>query len=275
MSQIKGVPLNQIALNGGTQFRDQINRDVVREYKQAMLEEGAFPPVQCVFDGTVYWLWDGFHRLNAFKSIGIDVIDVEWRNGTQEDAQDLALSANSRHGQALNAASKQKKVAAALAMPRHANKSDREIAKLCGVSHTMVAVLRRPERKAARNETMLKAARKIVGDADFRIASGVGHHSELADEKPDPNVDYGPDEDELRANEMAQEEDRIAMQKFLEANDKLAHLEAENKRLRHLLPALELRLKNMMEEKNEAIRFGKSYQTKYYKLVKILYPNGR
>lgn len=274
MNQIKAVPLHQIGLDGGTQFRDRINYDVVKEYKQAILEDGPFPPVQCVFDGKVYWLWDGFHRFNALKSIGIEAIDVEWRNGTQEDAQDLALSANARHGQALNVASKHKKVSAALEMPRHANKSDREIAKLCGVSHTMVGLLRRPDRKSARNATMLKAARKIVGDADFYNPSGVGHHAELADEKPDPNVDYGPDEDEIRAGEMAQEEDRIAMQKFLDADDKLAHLEAENKRLRHLVPALTLRMNNMMVEKNEAIQMAKKYQAKYDKLVKLRFPNG-
>ena len=268
MSQIKTVLFSQISLDGGTQFRDQINQDVVNEYTQVMREDGLFPPIQCVFDGTVYWLWDGFHRLTALKSIGRTSIEVEWRHGTQEDAQDLALSANSRHGQALNAASKHKKVAAALAMPRHADKSDREIAKLCGVSHTMVAVLRRPERKAARNETMLKAARKIVGEADFHVPSGVGHHPELDGGRPDPTVDFGPSKEELEAMEILERENLAAMHAFLEADDKMAHLEEENKRLRHLNSQLELRMNNLMVEKNEAIRDAKSAQRQLDRIKK-------
>lgn len=260
MSQIKTVPFSQIALNGGTQFRDQINRDVVKDYKQAMLEEGAFPPVQCVFDGSVYWLWDGFHRVSAIKSLGCDAIDVEWRHGTQEDAQDLALSANSRHGQALNAASKQKKVAAALAMPRHADKSDREIAKLCGVSHTMVAVLRRPERKAARNETMLKAARKIVGEADFHVPSGVGHHPELDDGRPDPSVDYGPSKEELEAMERRDEADRKLINDMLEADEPLKLLYEETTRLNYSVAQKEIRIAGLMNEKNELIKMVKTLQ---------------
>lgn len=268
MSQIKAVPLNQIGLKGGTQFRDRINYDVVKEYKQAILEDGPFPPVQCVFDGKVYWLWDGFHRFNALKSIGIQSIDVEWRSGSLEDAQDLALSANARHGQALNTASKRMKVEAALEMPRHANKSDREIAKLCGVSHTMVAVLRRPDRKLARQATMQKAARKIAGTPDFLVSTGVGHHSDAPTVQFDPSEDYGPSVEELEAMERKEQADRAAMHALLEADDKLAYLEAENKKLRHLIPTLDLRINSLMSEKNEAIRMAKKYQAMYDKIAK-------
>lgn len=268
MSQIKEVQINLIRLNGGTQFRDQVSQEVVKQYKQAMHEDGAFPPIQCVFDGADYWLWDGFHRLSALKSFGLTAVEVEYRNGSLEDAQDLALSANARHGQALNIASKHKKVEAALGMARHANKSDREIAKLCGVSHTMVAVLRRPDRKLARQATMHKAALKIAGNPEFLVSSGVGHHSDAPTVQYDASEDYGPSAEELEAMDRKEQADRAAMYAFLEADDKLAHLEAENKKLRHLTQALELRMNSLMVEKNEAIKDAKAAQAKLDKYFK-------
>jgi hypothetical protein len=60
MSQIKLIPLDQIRIDGNTQFRDEINQDVVNDYKQAMLDGAEFPPIECTFDDTDYWLCDGF-----------------------------------------------------------------------------------------------------------------------------------------------------------------------------------------------------------------------
>jgi hypothetical protein len=267
MSQIKVVPLNQIALNGGTQFRDQINHEVVKEYKQAILEDGAFPPVQCVFDGKVYWLWDGFHRLSALKLIGIDAIDVEWRHGSQEDAQDLALSANSRHGQALNTASKHKKVEAALGMARHAGKSDREIAKLCGVSQPFVGSVRSPQTKMQQarnleNHFKKKLASEDVGEIKF--------HSNDGPFEPRPSILDGnaPDDEELRANELAIQADMDAMNKFLEADDKMAELAEENKRLRYLVAQKDIRIASLMNEKNTAVKMVKDLQRQVDKAKK-------
>ena len=47
---------------------------------------------------------------------------------------------------------KRKQVEAALSMDRHAQKSDREIARLCDVSHTFVAVVRNPDMKKQRDK---------------------------------------------------------------------------------------------------------------------------
>jgi len=54
----------------GTQSRVQINESTVSEYAEAIQNGAQFPPVTVFFDGTNFWLADGFHRLLAHKRAG-------------------------------------------------------------------------------------------------------------------------------------------------------------------------------------------------------------
>lgn len=268
-SVINLIQLHQIRLDGGTQFRDYVDQDVVKHYEQAMLDGAEFPAMQCTFDGTHYWLWDGFHRYFAIKSIGIKQAEVEYKPGTQEDAQDLALSANARHGHNRNNATKRKQVETALSMPRHANKSDREIAKLCEVSGSFVASIRNPEVKEKQAKKVAKHFEKKANEE-----SAVKLHPDAklthtdADQRPPMTQDFGPSDEELAANERAIQADLEAMNKFLEADDKMAQLAEENKRLRHMNESLQMRINSLMVEKNEAIRDAKKAQRQVDKLIK-------
>lgn len=135
MSETKLIQLSLVRIDGHTQYRDLVDQNTVREYAERMRDEAEFPPVKCTFDGAHYWLWDGFHRYFATQDAGFRDIRVEFTHGTLEVAQDFALGANGRHGLPRNSATKRKQVEAALSMDRHAQKSDREIARLCDVSH--------------------------------------------------------------------------------------------------------------------------------------------
>ena len=95
---MKVLKFSQIRIDGGTQMRVSINQDKVSEYAETMREGGKFPPIKATFDGTVYWLYDGFHRYFASQAAGATTIEVDYKPGTMEDAQDLALSANGGHG---------------------------------------------------------------------------------------------------------------------------------------------------------------------------------
>ena len=89
-----------------------------------------------------------------------------------------------------------------------------------------------------------------------------------ADPTPVLTQDYGPDEQELKANELAQQADLEAMNKLLESDDALATAHAEVKRLNHLVSQLQVRISVLMREKNAAIDMVKEYQAKEKKAKK-------
>ena len=264
---MKVLKFSQIRIDGGTQMRVSINQDKVAEYAEKMRENAKFPPLKATFDGTVYWLYDGFHRYFAAQAAGATTIEVDYKPGTMEDAQDLALGANDDHGLPRSNEDKRKAVETALEMERHAKKSDREIARLCKVSHTLVAAVRNPEVKKQQTKNNLTSIEKsLAKDEDSGVSStGV---SSTADPKVELTQDYGPDEQELKANELAQQADLEAMNKLLESDDALATAHAEVKRLNHLVSQLQVRISVLMREKNAAIDMVKEYQAKEKKAKK-------
>jgi hypothetical protein len=261
---MKILKFSQIRIDGGTQMRVSINQDKVAEYADKMRDDGKFPPLKATFDGTVYWLYDGFHRYFAAQAAGFVTIEVDYKPGTMEDAQDLALSANDDHGLPRSPEDKRKSVETALSMERHANKSDREIAKLCRVSHPFVAAVRNPEIRKQQAKNYVKHLEKVAAEDD---ASG-NNSTPASEPKVVLTQDYGPNEQELKANELAQQADLETLNKMLEADDALATAHAEVKRLNHLVAQLQVRISVLMREKNSAIDMVKEYQAKEKKAKK-------
>jgi ParB-like chromosome segregation protein Spo0J len=95
---MKILKFSQIRIDGGTQMRVSINQDKVAEYADKMRDDGKFPPLKATFDGTVYWLYDGFHRYFAAQAAGFIEFEVVYKPGTMEDAQDLSYGVNADHG---------------------------------------------------------------------------------------------------------------------------------------------------------------------------------
>jgi len=256
------VKLDQIRLDGGTQFRDQIDQDKVKEYADCKREGDEFPALKCTFDGVNYWLWDGFHRYFADQAVGSKETLIEYKPGTQEDAQDLALGANNDHGLPRNAATKRKQVETALSMERHVGKSDREIGRLCRVSHTFVAKIRNPEVKdqQAKNRATSAVKQAEVESDSSLVKGGV-------DSTP-PGQDFGPDADELKATEMAEQADRDTMHKMLESDDALATAVKEIERLNYLNAQMKIRIDSLMNEKNAAVKQIKTLESQLKKAKK-------
>jgi len=136
------LPIDRIRTDGGTQPREAVDRCVVDDYASAMKRGDQFPPVVVFHDGADYWLADGFIRRDAIQWRGLKEIDCEIRQGTLEDAQWYSYSANQAHGLRRTTEDKQRAVKAALAHPKGAGMSDRDIARHVGVGHSMVSELR-------------------------------------------------------------------------------------------------------------------------------------
>ena len=134
--------LDQIRIDQDVQMRVQINPKVVRAYAARRRAGDSFLPLIVFFDGTVYWLADGFHRLDADREAGLDSVECLVYKGSKEDAMWFALSANKAHGLPRTSADKRKAVKAALRHPRGLTMSDGQIAAHVGVSDRMVAKYR-------------------------------------------------------------------------------------------------------------------------------------
>lgn len=127
----------------GTQSRVQINENTVSEYAEAIQNGAQFPPVTVFFDGTNFWLADGFHRLLAHKRAGKTEILETREVGGLRDAILYSVSANANHGLRRTNADKRKAVEMLISDAEWAQWSDREIAKQCAVSNNFVGDVRR------------------------------------------------------------------------------------------------------------------------------------
>lgn len=123
----QSLQIEDIRLDGGTQPRASINADVVTDYRERMEAGDAFPPVDVFYDGSNYWLADGFHRVNASIAADFKTIEATIHQGSQADAQWYSYKANREHDKAgLKRTNEDKRRAVEAALRTHPGKSDRE-----------------------------------------------------------------------------------------------------------------------------------------------------
>ena len=239
-----------IRIDGGTQFREKTNQDVVNDYKERLKEGVKFPPLKTVFDGTTHWLFDGYHRYLAMKDLGIEP-EVDYIQGSQEDAQILAMGANSEHGLQRTNADKRKVVEAAIVHPRLQGKSNREIADICKVSHSFVAAIRDPEVKERQRENVKKHYEKEEKRWEDRA-------------KEMFSVDIDPSIPEISGNmnrHMISDIELHAMEEIAQENERLERQVAE----------LEIKLatESLMESAEAKEQITKSLETKDEEIARL------
>lgn len=249
------IDINKIRIDGGTQCRVVIDQPTVYTYLEAMKEDARFPLMETVFDGATYWLTDGFHRYHAYKLLGIKNIEVSFIPGNLRDAQIEALKANGKHGKPLTNEDKRNKVKMALDIEGVDKLSDSEIAKMCEVSKTFVSAIRRPEVKEKQKQNVKKHySEKVAKNESDRSSTTTTQQLGVSDSG------IAPDDEEMKATELAIQADQETMYKMLEADDALAELYEENKKLNLLNAQLQVRIHGLMNERNEAIKMVKDLQ---------------
>ncbi len=97
-----------------------------------------FPPV--LVHRQTMRIIDGMHRLQAAVRRGESTIEVDWFDGTAEDAFIEAVRANNSHGLPLTLADRE--AAAARIIQTHPNRSDRSIAAITALAPGTVAAIR-------------------------------------------------------------------------------------------------------------------------------------
>lgn len=138
----KTLPMDVIRIDGGTQARTKIHEEMVLQYAENMRDGDEFPPAVAFFDGKEYWLADGFHRYHAHKTNKKASMVCNIINGTVRDAILYSYSANTKHGLPLSTEDKRRIVKEIFDDFEWGTLYDREIAKICNVSHTFVSKIR-------------------------------------------------------------------------------------------------------------------------------------
>lgn len=139
---MEAIPLSWIETKDTLQPRATMNFIIVEDYAQAMKEGQPFPPLDVVWDGETYWLWDGYHRKKAAEQIEMAEINVKVTEGNLEHAEWLALSANKMHGFRRSNEDKRRAVELALGHPEARGLSDGQLATHCGVSRKFIVSIR-------------------------------------------------------------------------------------------------------------------------------------
>ena len=136
--QVCDVEIAKIGVDEKNHPRDKVCKQVVAEYAAAMKGGAEFPAVVVFFDGALYWLADGGHRIAANLKLGKTVIRALVHKGTRRDATLFALEANAKHGCRRTNADRRKGVRILLADAEWRRWGTNEIAKRAGVSWNTV-----------------------------------------------------------------------------------------------------------------------------------------
>ena len=138
--QRQTISLNLIDIYGGTQTRVATNDDAIESYAEEMAQGAEFPAITIYYDGTKYWLADGFHRLLAVKRNGGTAIEADVQPGSRSDALKHALGANATNG--LYRTNADKRNVADIALREWPDLSNAYLADVCKVSGELVRKIR-------------------------------------------------------------------------------------------------------------------------------------
>lgn len=131
------LKLRTILEDDSIQVRSRLDDETVERYREVI---DSLPPVLVYeIDGKCY-LADGFHRVSAFRREHRDEILAIVRRGSREDAQEAAISENTRHGRPLSRVEREQAIRRLLQGRR---RTQEQIAALVGVSQQTVHSIQR------------------------------------------------------------------------------------------------------------------------------------
>lgn len=137
------LKLDIIRRDGETQCRSTLNNEVICEYAEALAGGAEFPPLRVWYDGSNYWLSDGFHRLAAAEMAGVPEVDADVHAGTRSDAQWDSYAANSYHGLRRSRTDVETTIKRALIHENAARLSNNELARHLGIPESTLRITRK------------------------------------------------------------------------------------------------------------------------------------
>lgn len=90
---IEKMKISQIMLDGGTQAREKLDFQYIADVAEKIVQGNDIEPIILFFDGSKYWLADGFHRARAAVDANQKVIRADVREGDRRAALLFGLMA--------------------------------------------------------------------------------------------------------------------------------------------------------------------------------------
>jgi ParB-like chromosome segregation protein Spo0J len=166
--QIVSVPISALLPGDSPRLEGQDDAHIAR------LAEIDTPLPPILVDRRGMWVIDGMHRLLAAMLRGQESIEVEFFDGTEEDAFLRAVQSNVAHGFPLSQADR--RAAVTRIMSTHPHMSDRAIADAAGLGRRTVAAIRR-----CSTGTVPQLNTRIGKDGRVRPLSSVEGRQKAAD----------------------------------------------------------------------------------------------
>ena len=181
--RLRRLRIAQIRRDGDTQSRVVVDPRAVKEYAVLMQAGVEFPPVRVWFDGSAYWLADGFQRVAAAESIGRKSFPAEIHDGTLREAQWDSYGANSTHGARRTKPDTELAIRRALSHPNATHLSNVAIAKHLGMAEATVRRWRR--RSSSDDEDGVRVANRHGREYTIRTTL-IGHRKKRRGGVPSP-----------------------------------------------------------------------------------------
>ena len=266
---MKKLNLDVIRIDGDTQPREELDQEMVAEYAELMRDGVKFPPVKVFFDGSNYWLVDGFHRYFATKSNGFVSLEADVSEGTQREAQLQSMTANSKqHGKPATAKDKRRSVFRMIKDKEWGGWSNLKIAEWIGVSAMTVGRLRVSLGEEKKEE--VKYINKH-GQEKTMKTNNLGSKAKKEITPPPPELQYDPTEDEIKelGHTIKAQEEEITKLKDAIAIGAWDASDIEKKDAEQTINELRERIR-ILEIENASVRESRdSYQNQNAELMRI------
>jgi hypothetical protein len=254
------LKLSQIVIDKGTQTREAIDQKTVTEYAEVIMNKDTLPPLVVFYDGINYYLADGFHRYFAYKQTVTPDVEVEVINGTLRNAQEYALGTNDKHGLKRTNGDKRNAVLIALNDLEWSLLTNREIGKLCRVSHTFVNAIKekleadKPAKKEKKPKDVSQKNRPAEPEVDTEFDEEDKVHELLVQQKE------LEEENTKLLDQLALKVMDATPEQKKQAAETIAELRAENERLERELESVKISRDSYMKQNAEMQK-----QINYYK----------
>lgn len=140
---VEELKVHQLMLDGGTQARAKLDFRYIAKLVNDIKKGKEIEPVVVFFDGSKYWLADGFHRARAITDAGLKVMRAVIKRGDRRAALLFGLIAAADAEAHRTRLDKRRAVTLLLTDSEWSNWSNQEIADRLKVSLPFVSSLRK------------------------------------------------------------------------------------------------------------------------------------